>query len=91
MAVREFDYAGAKNVMSQVTSQAETIQAILNRCDQIVNETVGQPRKWTGTRANGFKNDWNKVTENFSKFGELIKEYSNTIEFAYKQHQSFDQ
>lgn len=91
MAVREFDYAGAKNVMTQVESQSEQIQEILNRCDGIINETVGQPRKWTGQRATNFKNDWTRVTENFSKFGELIREYSTTMENAYKQHQTFDQ
>lgn len=91
MGVREFDYAGAKSVMTQVEAQADIMQQILSTCDQMVNETVGQPRKWTGQRATNFKNQWIKTTENFQKFGELIKEYSRAIDNAYKQHQSFEQ
>lgn len=91
MALREFDYAGAKNIMNQVEQQANIMQQVLNQCDQCVNETVGQPRKWSGQRATNFKNNWVKTTQDFAKFGELIKEYSRTIDNAYKQHQNFEQ
>lgn len=90
MAVREFNYEGCKDIIAKVQEQANNIRNILNECNITINENVGISGKWSGARADNFKNDWQKTSDNFNKFVELINEYSNVLEQAYEQYQSVD-
>ena len=91
MAVRHFDYNEAKTTISKIQVDANKVKSYLNKCDSIINENVGVENRWSGQRANDFKQKWQKSAADFEKFVQLINNYANKIDESYRVHQQFDQ
>lgn len=91
MAVRHFDYEQAKSTMARVQEEANKVKNYLNKCDAIIKENVGVENRWSGQRANDFKQKWDKSAADFDSFVQLINQYANKIDDSYKAHQQFDQ
>lgn len=91
MAVRHFDYAEAKSTMAKVQEEANKVKNYLNKCDSIVDENVGVTNRWSGQRADDFKQKWEKAAAEFEGFVQLINQYANKIDESYRVHQQFDQ
>ena len=91
MAVRHFDYNEAKTTMAKIQDEANKVKSYLNKCDSIINENVGVENRWSGQRANDFKQKWQKSAADFEKFVQLINNYANKIDESYRVHQQFDQ
>lgn len=91
MAVRHFEYAEAKATMTRIQEEANKIKNYLNKCDSIIKENVGVTNRWSGQRANDFKQKWEKSAADFESFIRLINEYANKIDDSYRVHQQFDE
>lgn len=90
MAVRHFEYNEAKNTMSKVQSEAKSVEKYLARCEEIVNENVGVENRWSGARANAFKEKWEKTSSEFKDFVALINQYATKIDESYQAHKSYE-
>lgn len=91
MAVRHFDYQEAKTTMTKVQEEAKKVDTYLKKCDTIIKENVGVENRWSGQRANDFKQRWENAAAEFNSFVELINTYANRIDQSYKVHQQFDE
>lgn len=91
MAVRHFNYDEAKQTMTHIQDEANKVKNYLNKCDAIIHENVGVENRWSGQRANDFKQKWDKAAADFDSFVELINNYANKVDESYKVHQQYDQ
>lgn len=91
MAVRNFDYAEAKDTMTKIQGQAEAIKKYLNTCQTIIDENVGVKGRWSGERATAFKQRWERTSADFQNFVQMINQYANKVDESYRVHQQFDQ
>lgn len=91
MAVRHFNYDEAKQTMAHIQDEANKVKNYLNKCDAIINENVGVENRWSGQRANDFKQKWSKASADFDSFVQLINSYANKVDESYRVHQQYDQ
>lgn len=91
MAVRHFDYNEAKATMAKVQEEANKVKSYLNKCDDIIKQNVGVENRWSGQRANDFKQKLEKSAAEFNSFVQLINTYANKIDESYRVHQQFDE
>ena len=90
MAVRHFDYQEAKTTMTKVQEEANKVKSYLNKCDDIIKQNVGVEDRWSGQRANDFKQKWDKSAAEFKSFVQLINSYAGRIEESTRAHEKFD-
>ena len=90
MAVRHFDYNEAKATMAKIQEEAGKVDKYLQNCDDIIKQNVGVEDRWSGQRANDFKQKWEKSAAEFKSFVQLINSYAGRIEESTRAHESFD-
>ena len=91
MAVRNFEYAEAKATMVDIQRKADEVKKYLAKCQSIIDENVGVKNRWSGERATKFKERWNRTSENFNIFVDMINQYANKIDESYKQHRAYEE
>lgn len=91
MAVRSFSYDEAKSTMAKIQEEAGKVDKYLQNCDDIIKQNVGVEDRWSGQRANDFKQKWEKSAAEFKSFVQLINTYANKIDESYRVHQQFDE
>lgn len=90
MAVRSYNYEEAKSTMTKILEEAEKVAKYLKNCDNIIKQNVGVEDRWSGKRANDFKQKWDNSAAEFNSFVELIKTYAGRIEESTRVHKKFD-
>lgn len=90
MAVRSFSYDEAKSTMAKIQEEAGKVDKYLRNCDDIIKQNVGVEDRWSGQRANDFKQKWEKSAAEFKSFVQLINSYAGRIEESTRAHEKFD-
>ena len=90
MAVRSYNYDEAKSTMAKILEEAEKVAKYLQNCDDIIKQNVGVEDRWSGQRANDFKQKWDNSAAEFKSFVQLINSYAGRIEESTNAHKKFD-
>ena len=76
--------------MAKILEEAEKVAKYLQNCDDIIKQNVGVEDRWSGQRANDFKQKWDNSAAEFNSFVQLIKTYAGRIEESTNAHKKFD-
>lgn len=87
----EFQYAEVENCMNKIEDESKKMKSILDKCNNYLNDSIGDKKIWSGDSSNSVKEKWNRLSDNFNQYYQMMIQKVEKIRKVSAEHKQFEQ